>query len=80
MSRPKHLEIPKVLKLIENGKKSGTLTHKEIMDALQDVELTPDQIDDVYDAIEQMGIDLIQEPGVNGEAEADLIKSVKRCV
>jgi RNA polymerase primary sigma factor len=77
MSRPKHLEIPKVLKLIENGKKSGTLTHKEIMDALQDVELTPDQIDDVYDAIEQMGIDLIQEPGVNGEAEADLIKSVK---
>lgn len=77
MSRPKHLEIPKVLKLIENGKKSGTLTHKEIMDTLQDVELTPDQIDDVYDAIEQMGIDLIQEPGVNGEAEADLTKSVK---
>jgi RNA polymerase primary sigma factor len=77
MSRPKHLEIPKVLKLIENGKKSGTLTHKEIMDTLQDVELTPDQIDDVYDAIEQMGIDLIQEPGANGEAEADLIKSVK---
>ena len=77
MSRPKHLEIPKVMKLIENGKKSGTLTHKEIMDTLQDVELTPDQIDDVYDAIEQMGIDLIQEPGANGEAEADLIKSVK---
>jgi RNA polymerase primary sigma factor len=77
MSRPKHLEIPKVLELIENGKKAGTLTHKEIMDTLQDVELTPDQIDDVYDAIEQMGIDLIQEPGVNGQAEADLIKSVK---
>jgi RNA polymerase primary sigma factor len=77
MSRPKHLEIPKVLKLIENGKKSGTLTHKEIMDTLQDVELTPDQIDDVYDAIEQMGIDLVQEPGANGEGETDLIKSVK---
>jgi len=77
MSRPKHLEIPKVMKLIENGKKSGTLTHKEIMDTLQDVELTPDQIDDVYDSIEQMGIDLIQEPGANGEAEADLIKPVK---
>lgn len=77
MSGPKHLEIPKVLKLIENGKKTGTLTHKEIMDTLQDVELTPDQIDDVYDAIEQMGIDLVQEPSGNGEAEVDPTKPVK---
>jgi RNA polymerase primary sigma factor len=77
MSGPKHLEIPKVLKLIENGKKTGTLTHKEIMDTLQDVELTPDQIDDVYDVIEQMGIELVQEPSGNSEAEVDLIKPVK---
>lgn len=70
MSEPKHLDMPKVLKLIENGKKTGTLTHKEIMDTLQDVDLTPDQIDDVYDALEQIGIDLVQEPGGNTEAEA----------
>ncbi|HXL04071.1 MAG: RNA polymerase sigma factor RpoD [Firmicutes bacterium] len=77
MSGPKHLEIPKVLELIENGKKTGTLTHKEIMDTLQDVELTPDQIDDVYDAIERMGIDLVQEPSGNNKAEVDLVKAVK---
>jgi RNA polymerase primary sigma factor len=77
MSGPKHLEIPKVLELIENGKKTGTLTHKEIMDTLQDVELTPDQIDDVYDAIERMGIDPVQEPSGNNKAEVDLVKAVK---
>ena len=77
MSRPKYLEIPKVSKLIEDGKKVGTLTHKEIMDALQDVELTPDQIDGIYNAIEQMGIDLVQEPGGNSEVTVKSGKSIK---
>ena len=63
MSRQKHLKIPKVQKLIEDGKKAGTLTHKEVMDTLQDVELTPDEIDDIYEAIEQMGIELLPESG-----------------
>ncbi len=76
MSEPKHLEIPKVQKLIEDGKKTGTLTHKEIMDTLQDIELTPDQIDELYDALEQRGIDLVQEPGGNSEAGVDCDKSV----
>ena len=69
MSRQKHLKIPKVQKLIEDGKKAGTLTHKEVMDTLQDVELTPDEIDDIYEAIEQMGIELLPESGTDIDAE-----------
>lgn len=69
MSRQKHLKIPKVQKLIEDGKKAGTLTHKEVMDTLQDVELTPDEIDDIYEAIGQMGIELLPESGTDIDAE-----------
>jgi RNA polymerase primary sigma factor len=69
MSRQKYLKIPKVQKLIEDGKKAGTLTHKEVMDTLQDVELTPDEIDDIYEAIEQMGIELLPESGTDIDAE-----------
>ncbi len=33
--------------LILRGKKKGSLTYREIMDALQGVELSADQIDDI---------------------------------
>ena len=48
-----------VKQLIDKGKKSGSLTYKEIMDTLEDVELTPDQIEKVYEILESMGVDII---------------------
>lgn len=68
MVKPRQPEIPEVRELIERGRRKGTLTYREIMDALQSVELSPDQIDDVYEALGQMGIDVIPEPG-DGEAD-----------
>ncbi|MGB9847342.1 MAG: RNA polymerase sigma factor region1.1 domain-containing protein, partial [Desulfotomaculales bacterium] len=47
--------------LIERGKKRGTLTYAEIMDGLQGVELTPEQIDDIYEKLSGMGIEVIPE-------------------
>lgn len=60
-NRPE-LEKEKMLavkKLIDKGKKSGVLTYKEIMDALEEVELNPDQIDDIYARFEDLGIDIV---------------------
>lgn len=54
--------------LMEKGKKAGTLTYKEIMDALQGVDLTPEQIDDVYEKLSNMGIDVVSE-----EAEVETL-------
>lgn len=48
-----------VKQLIDKGKKSGALTYKEIMDTLEDVELTPDQIEKVYEILESMGVDVV---------------------
>lgn len=68
MVKPRQPDIPEIKELIERGKRKGTLTYREIMDALQNVELSPDQIDDIYEALGQIGIDVVPEPG-DGEAE-----------
>ncbi|HAG08000.1 MAG TPA: RNA polymerase sigma factor RpoD [Desulfotomaculum sp.] len=47
--------------LFEKGKKQGTLTYNEIMDSLQDVDLTPEQIDDIYEQLADMRIEVIPE-------------------
>ncbi|MBS4026917.1 MAG: RNA polymerase sigma factor RpoD [Clostridia bacterium] len=49
--------------LIEKGKKQGVLTYQEIMDSLQGVDLTPDQIDNIYEQLSSMGIDVIPAAG-----------------
>lgn len=48
-----------VKKLLEKGKKTGTLTYKEIMDELEEIDLNPDQIEKIYEILESMGIDII---------------------
>lgn len=50
-----------VKQLIDKGKKSGILTYKEIMDTLEDVDLSPDQIEKIYEILESMGIEVIGE-------------------
>ena len=56
-------KMDSVQALIQKGKKKGSITYREIMDALQGVELTADQIDDVYQQFGRMGIDVVPEPG-----------------
>ena len=74
-----------LMKLINKGRKSGELSYKEIMDSLQSVDLSAEQIDEVYEALSQMGIDIVSEAdtsqgiddvsviedGGDGEADSD---------
>lgn len=48
-----------IKELIECGKSRGMLTYKEIMDSLEEIELDPDQIEKVYETLENLGIDII---------------------
>nr|QFU78469.1 RNA polymerase sigma factor SigA [uncultured bacterium] len=56
-----------VKELLEKGKKQGVLTYKEIVDALQDIELNPDQIEDIYDNLAALGVDVISGPDEDDE-------------
>ncbi|MBE3573362.1 MAG: RNA polymerase sigma factor RpoD [Moorella humiferrea] len=49
----------KIRELVEKGKSQGSLTYREIMDALEGIELTPEQIDDIYEHLNQMGIEIL---------------------
>ncbi len=50
-----------VRELIEKGKKRGILTYNEIMDSLQGVDLTPEQLDDIYEKLATLGIEVVPE-------------------
>ncbi len=55
-----------VLDLLEKGKQKGMLTYKEIMDAFDEIDIEPDQIEKVYEALENAGIDIV------GDIEAEM--------
>ena len=44
--------------LIEEGKKNGRLSSKELMDALEGLNLNQEQVDKFYDTLENLGIDI----------------------
>ncbi|GAA0126747.1 MULTISPECIES: RNA polymerase sigma factor RpoD [Clostridium] len=73
--KDKNSKVAVVKKLIEKGKKQGSLTYKEIVEELDDVELNPEQIEKIYEALEAMEIDVvgeIQEEEEEEEEEIDI--------
>lgn len=64
-------KISKIKELIEKGKAKGVLTYKEIMDMLEDVDLQPEQIEKVYETLESLGIDVLDEIVEEDEASSD---------
>jgi RNA polymerase primary sigma factor len=54
-------------KLLAKGKKNGLLTYKEIIDTLEAIDLDPEEIDEIYQKIEDNDIDIM------GEKDDDLV-------
>ena len=61
-----------VKNLLDKGKKGGTLTYKEIMDEVENIDLSPEQIEKIYEVLESMGIEVIGEPDADENIEEDL--------
>ncbi len=51
----------KLAELIERGKKKGKLSSSELLDVLEDMDLGTDQMDKIYDTLENLGIDTVGE-------------------
>lgn len=52
--------------LLEKGKKNGgVLTYGEVVEALQAQDMSPDEIEDVYDTFTKKGIDLVDDTNDN---------------
>lgn len=74
--KDKDAKMAIVKRLIDKGKKSGSLTYKEIMDELDEIELSLEQIEKIYEVLESMGIDVIGDMGDMEVTEEDLDLSV----
>ncbi|MBS4536917.1 RNA polymerase sigma factor RpoD [Clostridium sp. D2Q-11] len=66
-TKNKQKQIDIVNDILTKGKKKGILTYKEIMDSLEDVDISSDQIDDIYQVLEDQGVEIV------GDKEEDLL-------
>ena len=64
--------------LLEMGKQKGSLSNHEILDALAAVDFDPEQMEKVYEHLEQQGIEIIDDPvddikldDIHGDGMAD---------
>ena len=61
----------KLNELYEFGKAKGTLTYKEIMDRLMEMEMDPDQLDKVLETLDAYGVSVVNETDLTDEARAE---------
>ena len=59
----------KLNELYELGKNKGKLTYKEIMNALMEMDMDPDQLDKVLETLEALGVEVVNELDPQPEAE-----------
>ena len=58
--------------LVERGKASGVLTYKEVEDTFHEMELDPEQVEQIYDRFEAMNIDVVEETVVHEDINEEL--------
>lgn len=68
----KEYQMSVVKKLIDKGKKAGNITEKEILDDLQEIDLSPEQIDKIYETLEGLNIEIIGDVEEEEDTEIDL--------
>lgn len=61
-----------IKELIETGKNSGVLTTGEILEALNDLDLDPEQLDKLYDTFEEENINIVEDIPETDDINLDL--------
>ncbi|ACD23419.1 RNA polymerase sigma factor RpoD [Clostridium botulinum] len=76
----KNAKMAMVKGLIDKGKKNGSLTYKEIMDEIDHIDLSPEQIEKIYEVLEMMGIEVIggatDAPEVEEEIDLTVLEGI----
>lgn len=65
------IKIAEVKELIKKGKKEGSLTYEEIMDALEEIDLSSDEIEKIYELFNEMNIDILDNDDDNENEQED---------
>ncbi len=62
--------------LLEKGKKRGTISYKEIIEALGDFNLTTEAIDEFYEELSRQGVDVVEETAEIDPMEEEALKNI----
>ena len=57
-SQDRNSKMNIVKNLLDKGKKNGVLTYQEILDEVENIDLSPEQIEKIYEVLESMGIEV----------------------
>ena len=68
----KEPRVKKINELLEKGKSKGVLTYKEIMDALEEQEMDQEQVEGVYDRIEALNIDVVEDVDIPADINEEI--------
>ena len=58
----KEIDYEEVKELLSRGQSRGVITQEEVVDALGELDLTPDEIDNIYALINELGIEIVEGP------------------
>lgn len=61
----------KLNELLQKGKKDGRLSAKELLNALADIQIEPDEVDKFYDTLESFGVEVIADDEYLSELVVD---------
>lgn len=76
-NKPAPSEQELVSTLVKKGQKKGSLTYSEIATVLEEVDIDKDQLDDIYDSLTSMGIEVISEEDDSSDDSDDTKTSSK---
>ena len=64
-------------KLIALGKKQGYITYEQLADELKGLDLDSDSLDDLYNSLVEVGIEVVAEDGSSDEADNDIANGIE---
>ncbi len=68
----KEVDYDEVKELLSRGKSRGVLSQEEIMDALEELDFSPDIIDNIYGLIHELGIEIVEGPSADSLRSMEL--------
>lgn len=74
--KDKSIKMIAVKELIDKGKKNGSLTYKEIMETMDHIDISPEQIEKIYEVFEIAGVEIIGDVNDNDTEHEEVDLSV----
>ena len=63
-------------RLVETGKARGNLSNQEVLDALAEINFSPEQIEKLYDKLEANGVEIVEDAVEDVRENEDIVDCI----